>query len=175
MLKRFAFALSGFVLIAPLASAATRTINVSGLSFSPPSTTANPGDTIVWQGLGNFHSVLQTTGAGVCTVDGGGFTSGPTPVPGGTFSWTVPANFTGTVFFKCGPHCGAGMRGSIIVTAPPSCSGDADGNRTVNFADVTTVLANFGGTPPPGDADSDGLVTFSDVTSVLANFGATCP
>jgi hypothetical protein len=34
---------------------------------------------------------------------------------------------------------------SISVPPPaPVCSGDADGNRAVNFSDITTVLANFG-------------------------------
>jgi hypothetical protein len=64
------------------------------------------------------------------------------------------------------------------VAAPP-CLGDADGNGSVNFADVTNVLANFGNNyapgTGPGDADLDGSVTFADVTSVLANFGTTCP
>jgi plastocyanin len=177
MWYRLPIALVAFILGSASASAVTRTITIGpGLAFSPASTTANPGDTIVWQGLSNFHSVIQTTGSGTCSVDGAGFNSGSPPVAGGTFSWTVPANFTGTVFFKCGPHCGSGMRGSIVVVAAPApCAGDADGNRTVNFSDVTVVLSNFGGTPPPGDANSDGSVSFGDVTTVLANFGTTCP
>lgn len=69
------------------------------------------------------------------------------------------------------------MRNTPVV-APP-CFGDADGNGTINFADITSVLANFGmnygGGTGPGDADLDGMVNFADVTSVLANFGMTCP
>jgi hypothetical protein len=67
------------------------------------------------------------------------------------------------------------------LAAPPSfCTGDADGNRTVSFSDITAVLANFGTTYPPlsagaGDANNDGSVDFSDITTVLANFGTTCP
>lgn len=61
----------------------------------------------------------------------------------------------------------------------PLCNGDADGNNTVNFSDITSVLANFGVTffpnlNGPGDADHNGVVNFSDITSVLANFGTSC-
>jgi hypothetical protein len=66
----------------------------------------------------------------------------------------------------------------IECNAPAPCSGDADGDRSVNFSDITTVLANFtavGAPGIPGDADSDGDVDFTDITTVLANFGTTCP
>jgi hypothetical protein len=64
--------------------------------------------------------------------------------------------------------------------APACCPGNADGLGGVNFADITSVLANFGaiGTPGvqnPGDANCDGVVNFADVTNVLANFNLTCP
>jgi hypothetical protein len=63
--------------------------------------------------------------------------------------------------------------------APAVCQGDANGDLTVNFSDVTSVLANFGtsyapGTGP-GDADASGVVNFTDITTVLANFGTSCP
>lgn len=69
------------------------------------------------------------------------------------------------------------VRLDAMVLTPP-CAGDADANGDVNFADVTSVLANFGmdydaGTGP-GDADGNGEVNFADVTSVLANFGSSC-
>lgn len=71
---------------------------------------------------------------------------------------------------------------SAVLTAStpacPACAGDADGDRSVSFGDVTTVLANFGSSGAagiPGDADRDGFVTFADITSVLGNFGGTCP
>jgi hypothetical protein len=38
---------------------------------------------------------------------------------------------------------------SVAIPAPPApCPGDADGNRSVTFLDITTVLANFGNTCP---------------------------
>ncbi len=60
------------------------------------------------------------------------------------------------------------------------CPGNADSLGGVNFADVTSVLANFGGVTTacmqdPGDADCNGVVNFGDITAVLANFNAVCP
>lgn len=60
------------------------------------------------------------------------------------------------------------------------CPGDSNGDRFVNFSDVTTVLASFGATYEPGsnglgDANNDGNVEFSDITFLLANFGVNCP
>jgi hypothetical protein len=63
-------------------------------------------------------------------------------------------------------------------TAPAPCTGDADGDRDVDFSDITAVLGNFGLTPGafgPGDADGNGTVEFADITTVLANFGIPCP
>lgn len=62
------------------------------------------------------------------------------------------------------------------------CPGDANGDREVNFADVTSVLGNWladytqdpSGTGP-GDANGDGVVDFSDVTETLGNWLAACP
>ncbi len=66
-----------------------------------------------------------------------------------------------------------------FVQAPACCPGNADGNPSINFSDITTVLANFGtnygGGTGSGDANCDGIVTFGDITSVLANFGSVCP
>lgn len=63
----------------------------------------------------------------------------------------------------------------VGVTLAPPCFGDADDNGVVNFADVSTVLANFGGAGPAGDADLNQSVNFMDITTVLANFGTPCP
>lgn len=57
---------------------------------------------------------------------------------------------------------------------PPLCLGDADGDRIVTFADLTSVLSNWGGPGPAGDANRDGRVDFADATAVLANFGTEC-
>lgn len=68
----------------------------------------------------------------------------------------------------------------IITAGPgqPPCPGNADASASINFSDMTTVLANFGNAylpaSGPGDTDGDGFVTFSDLTTTLANFGNTC-
>ncbi|MBL8745520.1 MAG: hypothetical protein JNK58_04095 [Phycisphaerae bacterium] len=66
-----------------------------------------------------------------------------------------------------------------VVVSPPPCPGDADGNRTVNFADINAVLSNWGAVYPggsgPGDANLDGVVNFGDVSAVLTNWGVVCP
>lgn len=66
---------------------------------------------------------------------------------------------------------------SFAVVIPP-CPGDADGNRIVNFFDISSVLSNFGSTGAPGipgDANRDGMVSLVDITTVLATFGNVCP
>jgi hypothetical protein len=64
------------------------------------------------------------------------------------------------------------------------CTGDADRDGDVDFADVTEALSFFAtnyGCPaqPPnnarGDADLNGSVNFADVTAILANFTLPCP
>lgn len=62
---------------------------------------------------------------------------------------------------------------------PPACLGDADRSGAVVFADVLTVLANFGvaypvGVLTPGDAQGDRVVNFTDILAALANFGNVC-
>lgn len=47
---------------------------------------------------------------------------------------------------------------------PPPCPGDIDGNRSVDFADITHILVHFGTEH-----------TFADVTETLRHFGVPCP
>ncbi|MDX2115075.1 MAG: hypothetical protein SFZ24_05565 [Planctomycetota bacterium] len=63
------------------------------------------------------------------------------------------------------------VRGSATVPVIP---GDANGDCVVSFADVTSVLANWGSAGWVGDADSSGSVNFSDITAALANWNAAC-
>jgi hypothetical protein len=58
---------------------------------------------------------------------------------------------------------------------PPPCIGDANGDRVVNFADITSVLTNWGGPGPAGDSDTSGVVNFADITSTLTSWGDECP
>lgn len=59
-------------------------------------------------------------------------------------------------------------------TVIQQCPGDANGDDIVNFQDVVSVLANWGGMGPLGDADSNGTVDFPDIISVLANWNQSC-
>lgn len=82
---------------------------------------------------------------------------------------------------------GGAERGAVWIlsldgclAAPVCCPGNADAIGGVNFADVISVLANFGavgmpGTQSPGDANCDGVANFADITEVLRNFNAACP
>ncbi len=73
------------------------------------------------------------------------------------------------------------IRFSVAAPPPPPCPGDADGSRTVDFADITSVIIHWGAmyapgaTPAPGDADHDGLVNFADITEVLVLYEVPCP
>lgn len=67
---------------------------------------------------------------------------------------------------------------TVSPAAPPPCDGDANGDGQVTFADITSVLENFGFTYPmtgPGDANHDGAVNFADITKVLERWGLPCP
>jgi len=55
------------------------------------------------------------------------------------------------------------------------CPGDSNNDRTVNFDDIVSTLANWGIPGNPGDANNDGQVNFNDVVSVLSNWGSQCP
>lgn len=76
-------------------------------------------------------------------------------------------------------ECGVNAADAMLEVIPPAaCVGDANGDRMINFADVTSVLAEFGelyapGTGP-GDANLDGRVDFADITSVLSRWGMPC-
>lgn len=66
-----------------------------------------------------------------------------------------------------------------LSSCSPCCPGNADKMvpGTVNFADITAVLASFGfnyATSGSGDADCNGTVNFADVTEVLSNFNLNC-
>ena len=101
------------------------------------------------------------------TLDGGGGT-----VSGGAFQ------VSGTVGQ---PDAGARMTGGAFtvtggfwagVTAGATCSGDVDGNGTVDFDDVLRVLAAWGACPDcPEDLNDDDVVDFDDLLLVLSAWG----
>ncbi|MBL8746912.1 MAG: endonuclease [Phycisphaerae bacterium] len=62
----------------------------------------------------------------------------------------------------------------VTIAAPPACEGDANGDLLIDFADITTVLANWGHGAGPGDVNTSGQVDFGDITTVLAHWGDHC-
>ena len=61
----------------------------------------------------------------------------------------------------------------------PPCHGDLDGDRDIDLADLSILLASYamsegaGGTD--GDMNCDGDVDLSDLSQLLATYGHTCP
>lgn len=60
--------------------------------------------------------------------------------------------------------------------SPLRCTGDANGDFTVTFADLNAVLGAYGTAAPndPKDLNDDGVIDFADLNIVLAQFGSTC-
>jgi uncharacterized membrane protein len=61
-----------------------------------------------------------------------------------------------------------------ILTPPPRCEGDANGDRAVGFPDLNFVLSNFNGSGPCGDLNSDQAVNFDDLNEVVSAFHTAC-
>ncbi len=124
-IKSIATATALVVLLAAGAGARPTTHMVMAtldLTFEPANVDVFPGDTVMWTGLGGgFHPVVQTTAAGNCVTQMGGFNSEFES----KFSFTVPIGTApGTVItYKCDNHCIVGMRGTITVLAPPALPG----------------------------------------------------
>lgn len=106
----------------------------------------------------------------------------------GTLSFTplIPAdegNYDVVVTDACGLSAGSGgVFLDIAGGVPPCCMGNADKITPgqVSFADITSVLINFGLPANPdgtsaGDADCNGTINFADITTVLIFFGMLCP
>lgn len=112
-------------------------------------------------------------------------------IPGGTLAgntnYTVRINFSARVLNGTGTGAMLAALGqaswdtstrAFFTTPPASCQGDANFDGRVDFADITSVLINFGNVYTPstgqGDADRNGSVEFTDITVVLLNFGTLC-
>jgi choice-of-anchor B domain-containing protein len=61
--------------------------------------------------------------------------------------------------------------------APTQCVGDLNGDNTVNVADLTHFLGQFGqaGSGLTADLNNDNAVNVSDLTIFLGRFGQSCP
>ncbi|MEQ8850693.1 MAG: hypothetical protein RIB32_02810 [Phycisphaerales bacterium] len=68
-------------------------------------------------------------------------------------------------------------RQDVVVVSETSVPGDADGNLTVDFADLNAILQQWGQTVAPGegaDLTGDGAVDFDDLNIILQNWGDQC-
>ncbi|KAF3907957.1 hypothetical protein ABW21_db0207047 [Orbilia brochopaga] len=110
------------------ASAATFTVDINGLAFSPDSITAAVGDTVTFTFAGGNHTVTESTFDDPCNPLANGFNSGWTGSSSETFTITVTS--TAPIYFMCAApgHCKAGMVGIIN---PPS-----SGNTLAAFKDA---------------------------------------
>ncbi len=135
------------------------------------------GETVVLEakvgGTNSFGIEVQWFKDGNPLSDGGNVSGSNSP----TLTITdAAAGDEGAYSIEVEGACGDRTFGDVIVTvAPPTgCLGDADNDGDVDFDDILSVLANFGGSGPDGDADDNGIVDFNDTLTVLANFGAVC-
>lgn len=75
--------------------------------------------------------------------------------------------------------CGAPNQYLASLRTAPMCSGDANGDGTVDFNDINAVitnwLADYSPGSGPGDADSGGNVNFGDINAVIVNWLSSCP
>ncbi len=63
------------------------------------------------------------------------------------------------------------------VPPPPSCPGDTNGDNVVDAADLSVLLANFGGVaagPSTGNFNDDSQCDSADLSVLLAQFGISC-
>lgn len=91
----------------------------------------------------------------------------------------VDTGTAGTFKVRITAPCGTAIsQNATLAVAPAVCQGDANRDGTVDFVDITAVLANFGNSyatgTGQGDANGDHAVGFLDITTVLANFGNQC-
>lgn len=131
-------------------------------------------------------NLKNLTSASMVTISGTGVAAVGTPSPN-----TEGTSVTG-ISFQVDTSAPTGGRNVTVTNADGTatltlafvvmpgiapCPGDTNGDRIVNFADLNTILSQFGQTGPglSGDVNNDGVVNFADLNIVLSNFGVVCP
>jgi hypothetical protein len=143
-----------------------------GLSFySPPIGFANPDsmvDHLMWS-VDGVANTQAATRAGVA-VTAGLWTSNT------AFISTQADTTKITLLDASGGLLLHGPSDYEVAGPVGDCPGDSNGDNTVNFTDLNSVLSSFGQSGPgvPGDVNGDEVVNFSDLNEVLSNFGTTC-
>jgi len=109
-----------------------------------------------------------------------------------TFHWPIPADpdFDGDIYYMQWRINDPGAVGGIALSqvvqiqcfggeaiVPPDCTGDANGDQSIDGADLSVLLGQFGQSVTPGtggDINADGLVDGADLSVLLARFGNVC-
>jgi halocyanin-like protein len=101
--------------------------NGGAYAFDPPAVRVSPGTEVTWtwNGEGGGHNVVS---------DGDGPLNSGDPVSdaGTTFSYTFEE--TGIYTYVCVPHEALGMKGAVVVGAPPGDGGSGGGGPTVELS-----------------------------------------
>lgn len=123
---------------------------------------------------GPFESALATGGPSVFTAD-----LPPSPCGVAREFYVEVTDSEGSVV-RFPPGAPATLMTANAYSCP--CPGDATGNGTVDFADITSVVSNWGASgripgPPSllGDANGDSIVDFNDLAIVLSSWLMPCP
>ncbi len=131
-------------------------------------------------------NLKNLTSASMVTVSGTGVIAIGTPVPNAEGTSVTGLSFQSDVNAPTGGRHvtvsnADGMAtltlAFVVMPGFTPCPGDTNGDRIVNFADLNTILSQFGqtGAGLSGDLNSDGIVNFTDLNIVLSNFGIVCP
>jgi plastocyanin len=147
--------------------AAVQSVVVSGLTFSPKVLMVTNGDTVIWTGLANFHTVTPNPDS-------------TEPFCGSTASSSCTVTFlaNGSFGYHCIPHASFGMTGVVIVVAaPPAPPSVAITNPADNalFAAPADVAVGVSASDSDGTVSSVQLLTngVAALTNTVSPFGFT--
>lgn len=118
--------------------------------------------------------VVLNTGAAPVRLDAGAIAE----IPPLLAVFQIPSNYPNVRLFNkdTGQPAGWLCISDFHMTdsVPALCPGDANGDRKVDFGDISAVISSWGSGGPVGDPTGDCKVDFIDISSVLVNFGGVC-
>ena len=134
--------------------------------------------TLTGNNLKNLPSAAQVTVSGTGVSVSGAPVSNPLGTSVTGLSFVIAGNATvGGRNVTVTTADGASTLNIAFAVAAGVCPGDVNGDGQVTFADLNTILSNFGASVPAntlGDLNGDGVVNFNDLNIVLSNFGNVC-
>lgn len=113
-------------------------------------------------GTGGAGTVVYTagvTGSGACN--------------NAVLTFTPDENTPDVLFYVCTNHTGMGNQINVM-TPPPPCPGDTNGDHMTNGADLSVLLGQFNTNVAPGtgaDFNGDSVVNGADLSVLLSAFG----